>query len=103
MLPLGKYQRTNKLLWTTKGSTAFKLCQQAISNCQKLYFLEDTATPILQTVASDYGIGGYLYFSNALVRTQLNWSTKEKECYGIYYGVTTFEDLLDNRHFIFKT
>jgi hypothetical protein len=30
-------------------------------NCQELYFLEDTATPILQTDASDYGIGGYKY------------------------------------------
>jgi len=28
--------------------------------CSELYFLEDTATPILQTDAFDYGIGGYL-------------------------------------------
>ena len=68
-----------------------KLCQQAISNYQELYFLEDTATPILQTDASDCGIGGYLYmvtngkvrvirfFSKALTGPQLNWSTREKE------------------------
>ncbi len=61
MIPLGKYQRTGKLIWTTENSATFKLCQQAISNCQELYFLEDIATPILQTDASDYGIGGYLY------------------------------------------
>ena len=61
MIPLGKYQRTGKLIWTTESSAAFKLCQQAISNCQELYFLEDTPAPILQTDASDYGIGGYLY------------------------------------------
>ena len=61
MIPLGKNQRTGKLLWTTESSVAFKHCQQAISNCQELYFLEETATPILQTDASDYGIGGYLY------------------------------------------
>jgi hypothetical protein len=115
MIPLGKYQRTGKLIWTTESSAAFKLCQQAISNCQELYFLEDTATPILQTDASDYGIGGYLYmvtngkvrvirfFSKALTGAQLNWSTREKECYGIYFGCKTFEDLLDNRHFILKT
>ena len=41
MIPLGKYQRTGKLIWTTESSAAFKLCQQAISNCQELYFLED--------------------------------------------------------------
>ena len=115
MIPQGKYQRTSKLVWTTERSAAFQYCQQAISNCQELYFLEDTATPILQTDASDYGIGGYLYmvtngkvrvirfFSKALVGPQLNWSTREKECYGIYFGVKTFEDLLDNRRFILKT
>ena len=54
MIPLGNYQRTGKLIWTTESSAAFKLCQQAISNCQELYFLEDTITPILQTAASDF-------------------------------------------------
>jgi hypothetical protein len=77
--------------------------------------LEDTEIPILQTDASDYGIGGYLYtirdkqvrvirfFSKSLVGSQLNWSAREKECYGIYYGVKLFEDLLDNRYFVLKT
>ncbi len=86
-----------------------------MSNCQELYFLEGTVTPILQTDASDYGIGGYLYmivnhqvrvirfFSKSLVGSQLNWSIREKECYGIYYGVKLFDDLLDNRYFILKT
>ena len=74
-----------------------------------------SATPILQTDASDYGIGGHLFivtndkvrvvrfFSKALVGPQLNWSVREKECYGIFYGVRLFEDLLDNRPFILKT
>ncbi len=72
-------------------------------------------TSILQTDASDYGIGGYhfsvtngkvrmnRFFSKALIGAQLNWSAREKECYGIYFRVKTFEDLLDNRHFILKT
>ena len=38
-----------------------------------------------------------------LTGAKLNWSTREKECYGIYFGCKTFEDLLDNRHFILKT
>jgi len=34
-----------------------------------LYFLEDTATPILQINASDYGIGGYIFMvTNGMVR-----------------------------------
>ena len=52
MIPQGKYQRTGKLVWATESSAAFQLCQQAISNCQILYFLEDTATPVLQTDTS---------------------------------------------------
>ena len=87
---------------------AFEYCLQAISNRQELYFLEDTVTPILQTDASDYGIGGYLFmvtagrvrvvrfYSKALVGAQLNWSVREKECYGIFYGVRLFEDILDS-------
>ena len=43
------------------------------------------------------------FFSKAPVGAQLNWSVREKECYGIFYGVRLFEDLLDNRLFILKT
>ena len=107
LIPLKKYKGSGKLLWTPDAIAAFKLCQQAISSCQELYFLEDTATPILKTDASDYGIGGYVFmvtngkvrvvrfFSKALVGAQLNWSVREKECYGIFYGIRLFEDLLD--------
>ena len=38
------------------------------------------------------------YFSKALQGAQLNWSAREKECYGIHYGVNQFEDLLDNKN-----
>ena len=86
-----------------------------MSNCQELYFLEDDDVPILQTDASDYGIGGMLYtvrngkvhvirfFSKALTGAQLNWHTREKECYGIFYGVKLFEAELDGRYFILRT
>ena len=61
MIPLRAYKRDGKLVWTPESTEAFEYCQQAISNCQELYFLEDTATPILPTDASDYGIGGYMF------------------------------------------
>ena len=43
-----------------------------------------------------------------LLQQILHWITVElvgkgEECYGIYYGVKLFEDLLDNRYFILKT
>ena len=56
-----EYKGSKKLTWTDEAIEAFHYCRVAVSNCQELYFLEDTATPILQTDASDYGIGGYLY------------------------------------------
>ena len=55
LIPRKSYKSSSKLVWTPEAIEAFEYCQQAISNCQELYFLEDTATPILQTDASDYG------------------------------------------------
>ena len=84
LVDIRKYKRTKKLQWTAETEAAFQFCRAAVSNCQELFFLEDTATPILQTDASDYGIGGYMYmvtngqvrvirfFSKALVGAQLN-------------------------------
>ena len=43
------------------------------------------------------------FFSKTLIGAQLNWSVREKEYYGIFYGVRLFEDILDNRPFILKT
>ena len=90
-----KYKGSKKLTWTPESIEAFYFCRIAVSNCQELYFLEDSATPILQTDASDYGIGGYMYmvtngsvrvirfFSKSFIGSQLNWSAREKECYGV--------------------
>ena len=33
----------------------------------------------------------------------MNWSAREKECYGLYYGVKLFEAELDGRYFILAT
>ena len=102
LVDIRKYKRTKKLQWTEETEAAFQFCRAAVSNCQELFFLEDTATPILQTDASHYGIGGYMYmvtngqvrvirfFSKALVGAQLNWSAREKECYAIFYGGKSF-------------
>ena len=69
LIPKKSYKSSRKLVWTPEAIEAFEHCQQAISNHQELYFLEDTATPILQTDASDYGNGGYLFIvTNSKVR-----------------------------------
>jgi hypothetical protein len=40
------------------------------------------------------------FFSKVLVGPKRNWSVHEMKCYGIFYGVLLFEDLLDNRQII---
>ena len=89
LMDMKKYKGSKKLTWADEAIEAFHYCRVAVSNCQELYFLEDTVTPILQTDASDYGIGGNLYmivnhqvrvirfFSKSLVGSQLNWSTRD--------------------------
>ena len=101
---------SNKLIWTEERIAAFKECQMAVSNCQQLYFLDDTTTPILQTDASDYGVGAYFYeirddkvrvirfLSKSLTGAQLY-----EECYGLNWAVKMLEEYLDNRRFILKT
>ena len=46
LIALKKYKGSGKLVWTSDAIAAFEFCQQAISNYQELYFLEDTATPV---------------------------------------------------------
>ena len=68
LVDVKKYKRTKQLNWTDKSIEALHFCRAVVSNYQELYFLEDTATPILQTDAFDHGIGGYIYMvTNSLV------------------------------------
>jgi len=61
LIDMKKYKGSNKLHCTPESIAALEYCRAAVSNCQELYFLQDTTTPILQTDASDYGIGEYPY------------------------------------------
>ena len=97
LVDVKKYKRTKQLQWTEESIEAFHFCRDAVSNCQEVYFLEDTATPILQTDASDYGqVRVIRFFSKSLTGSQFNWSAREKDC-------KLYEDLLDNIYFILKT
>jgi len=73
--------------------TNFEESKRQIADCQQLFFMANNAPITLQTDASDFGIGGYLFqtvdgliqvvmcISKALVGAQLRWSVREKECY----------------------
>ena len=51
LIDMKKYKDSKKLNLTDESIAAFHFFRQAVSYCQELYFLEDTATPILQTDA----------------------------------------------------
>lgn len=109
--------------WTEETISAFKSLQQAIATCPKLFFMVDDAATYLETDASDYGIGAFLYqmvqqpaqapgtlslqpiafMSQSLTPSEHNWSTIEKECFAIYTSVKLWEYLLSGRFFTLKT
>ena len=86
-----------------------------INNCPILFFYNETAVIILQTDASDYGIGGYLFqiidgkhqpimfISKAFTRAQLRWSPFEKEAYAIIYCVKKLDYLPRDVKFTLQT
>ena len=86
-----KKNRFHKLSWTPETTQSFEEIKEAIHNCQKLYFLDDHNRIILETDASDYGIGAYLrqeidgkdypimFISKSFTSVQLRWSVPEKE------------------------
>ena len=97
--------------WTPETAQSFEELKEAIHNFQKLYFLDDCNRVILETDASDYGIGAYLrqeidgkdypvmFISKSFTSAQLRWSVPEKEGYAIVYAFIKMEHLLRDRHF----
>ena len=79
------------------------------------HFLNDTDPIFLQTDASEYGIGGYLFqlidgkevpiafVSKSLSVPQLRWAIIQKEVYAIFYTCTHLKTLLRDRKFTLRT
>ena len=87
------------LQWTQRWEQAFKDLQSAVVNCPKNMFLEPGHPIFVQTDASDYGIGAYLFqrihgeerpigfISKSLNKVERKWSTLEKEAFAIFYAL----------------
>ena len=110
----------HKIVWTPEAEAAFEDIRQAIDECPKLWFLDDHSPIILQTDASNYGIGAYLYqlvtqpdgsvvehpvgfISRANISKHSSWSTAMKEGYAIFYALKMWEYLLRDRRFVVET
>ena len=110
-----RLMRHRRLVWTPQQTETFEAVKLAISNCQKLYYVDPEGHIHLQTDASDYGIGAYLFqlvnekeypimfISKSLTKVQLRWSVPEKECYAIIHALNKMEHLLRDRHFTLWT
>ena len=94
--------------------------RQAIDNCPALWFIDDYSPIFLQTDASDYGIGAYLYqvvtnsddttserpvgfISKSIANEHTSWDTPMKEGFAIFYALKKWEYLLRGRQFTILT
>ena len=103
------------LTWTETRKQAYHKVQQAIVNCPKTMFLEPGHPIFVQTDASDYGIGAYLFqrvngeerpisfISKSLNRVERRWSTIEKEAFAIFYSLMKWEEYLRDTKFTLQT
>ena len=110
-----KKKKGLKLEWNEVTSKAFTDTQEAIVNCQMLYYREPSAPLRLYTDASDYGIGGYLcqvidnieypiaFISKTLSKAEKKWSVYEKEAYAIFYALRKWEHYLQGVKFTLFT
>ena len=115
-----KRQANHKIKWTDEAIASFEDIRKAIDECPKLWFLDDYSPIFLQTDASDYGIGAYLYqkveqddgslvehpvgfISKAISAAHTSWDTPMKEGFAIFYALQKWEYLLRDRQFTVLT
>ncbi len=57
------YDSTKKFVWSDEAGIAFRNLKESICNSAKLYFVDPKGAIVLETDASDYGVGAYLYYT----------------------------------------
>ena len=98
MLPNYTKATSNRTLqWSTDQEAAFERVKADVADCPALFFVDSESPIYVQTDASDYGIGAYIFqivdgvekpisfISKSLTKEQLKWSTPDKEAYAIFY------------------
>ena len=115
-----KQNSRQRVAWTEECQAAFEDIRQAIDECPLLWFVDDFSPIFLQTDASDYGIGAYLYqkvlqddgtederpigfISKSLVSGHDSWDVPMKEGFAIFYALRKWEYLLRDRKFTILT
>ena len=106
----------NEVSWNKKCEDAFEKLKQLLCSSPILRSPDFSRPFILQTDASDRGVGAVLsqesedgeehpvgYFSRKLLPREERYATVEKECLAIKLGVQAFRVYLLGRHFTIQT
>ena len=104
------------VVWTEDCNKAFNTLKNVLTSTPALTSPDFERTFILQTDASNYGVGAVLsqtdaegldhpvvYFSHKLLDRERKYSTNEKECLAIKLAVKAFQMYLLGRPFIIQT
>ena len=113
---LTKKSLPDKVQWTQECENAFGALKQALCNSPILQNPDFGRRFLLQTDASDRGVGAVLsqkddteqdrpiaYFSRKLLPRECRYSTVEKECLAIKLGVEAFKVYLLGKEFTIQT
>lgn len=105
----------NKIQWTESQEISFQNLKKALTSSPILKLPNLSKVFILQTDASDRGLGAVLlqedsdqkqpisYISRKLNKAEENYSTIERECLAIVWAIQKFHKYLYGREFILET
>jgi hypothetical protein len=100
-----------KIIPKAELQLAFDRFKGALLEAQPLTHIDYGKPLVVQTDASDLGLGGVLlndgvpayFISKTFAGAELNWSTVDKEAHAIFYVVTKLEHFLLGHHFSIET
>ena len=113
-----KKKQKHGVTWTPEAEAAFDKIIELVDACPKLFFRDEDLGPVyLQTDASEFGIGAYMFqleadgvthrpiefLSKTLSSTQRRWAIPDKEAYAIFYALKKWEHHLRDREFVLQT
>ena len=112
---LTKKGRPNQVDWQDEHERAFKTLKDMLTRSPILRLPDFDKEFILQTDASDSGVGAALlqrfedglfpiaYASKKLLQREKNYSVIERECLAIVFGIKKFQKYLYGTHFVLQT
>ena len=92
-----KSKSKNPILWNHEAEQAFEEIKKRVDECPKLWFADEDLPVYVQTDASKYGLGAYMFqlapdgkhrpiefISKTFSESQRKWDIPDKEAYAIY-------------------